>query len=201
MTWADVFLLRPLSCPWTYLDTLFLRLTGLAMFCLHTWGAESVLTEFICSQGGNGSRQKLILSLHIFQIYTFHGMYQCLLLFTFYWCEIQLLKTWRKQFKYIGVLTLIQRVWNILRQYFNTVNSIFFYFVLSCTTSHADKHRNKYACEFFSMLLSPPKSVPAAYLLSAESCHTDPHWDSRRAKHFSSRIQGQSPQRGLLFLQ
>ena len=34
-------------------------------------GAESVLTEFICSQGGNGSKQKWILSLHIFQIYKF----------------------------------------------------------------------------------------------------------------------------------
>ena len=34
-------------------------------------GAESVLTEFICSQGGNSSKHKWILSLHIFQIYKF----------------------------------------------------------------------------------------------------------------------------------
>ena len=82
MTWADVFLLPPLSCLWTYLDTLFLRLTGLAMFCLHKGQNRFLLNSFVLREETVLSRSEfchwIFSDSHICTLSIFHGMYQCL---------------------------------------------------------------------------------------------------------------------------
>ena len=105
MTWADVFLLRPLFCLWTYLDTLFLRLTGPAMFCLHKGQNRFLLNSFVLREVTVLSKSEFChcIFFRFTRLQSIHipwnvSMSAVMLLFTFYWCEVQFLKTWWKQF-------------------------------------------------------------------------------------------------------
>ena len=105
MTWADVFLLRPLFCLWTYLDTLFLRLTGPAMFCLHKGQNRFLLNSFVLREETVLSRSEFchwiffrFTHLHSIHIPWNVSMSAEMLLFTFHWCGIHFPKTLRKQF-------------------------------------------------------------------------------------------------------